>query len=78
VCTSKSLRCAALTKAAQALMRIKGHPVVAYDATGSVFAVAINERPAVLLYDVRRFNSVRRQPGRRFLLLLTASAASIP
>ena len=59
VCTSESLRCAALTKAAQALMRIKGHPIVAYDATGSVFAVAINERPAVLLYDVRRFNSVR-------------------
>lgn len=40
------------------LMNIQGHPVVAYDPTGKVFAVAINERSAVLLYDVRKFDQM--------------------
>ncbi|WFD31178.1 hypothetical protein MSPP1_002212 [Malassezia sp. CBS 17886] len=42
--------------AAQGNLRVQGHPVVAYDPSGAVFAVAINERPAVLLYDVRKFD----------------------
>lgn len=37
-------------------MNVRGHPVVAYDPSGRVFAVAINERAAVLLYDVRKFD----------------------
>lgn len=40
----------------QGHMHIRGHPVVAYDPTGKVFAVAINERSAVLLYDIRKFD----------------------
>ncbi|SJX62870.1 related to SWD2-subunit of the COMPASS complex [Sporisorium reilianum f. sp. reilianum] len=39
-------------------MHLHGHPVVAYDPTGKVFAVAINERSAVLLYDVRKFDQM--------------------
>ncbi|EST05540.1 WD40 repeat [Kalmanozyma brasiliensis GHG001] len=39
-------------------MNIHGHPVVAYDPTGKVFAVAINERSAVLLYDIRKFDQM--------------------
>lgn len=41
---------------AQGHMNIRGHPVVAYDPTGKVFAVAINERSAVLLYDIAMFD----------------------
>ncbi|SYW75357.1 related to SWD2 - subunit of the COMPASS complex [Ustilago bromivora] len=43
---------------AQGHMHLKGHPVVAYDPTGKVFAVAINERSAVLLYDIRKFDQM--------------------
>ncbi len=32
--------------------------MVAYDPTGKVFAVAINERSAVLLYDIRKFDQM--------------------
>lgn len=42
----------------QGHMHVHGHPVVAYDPTGKVFAVAINERSAVLLYDVRKFDQL--------------------
>ncbi|WFD27881.1 hypothetical protein MNAN1_002889 [Malassezia nana] len=42
--------------AAQGQLRVQGHPVVAYDPSGMVFAVAINERSAVLLYDLRKFD----------------------
>jgi len=42
--------------AAQGQLRVQGHPVVAYDPSGLVFAVAINERSAVLLYDLRKFD----------------------
>lgn len=42
--------------AAQGHLRVQGHPVVAYDPTGAVFAVALNERNVVLLYDVRKFD----------------------
>ncbi|KOS13640.1 wd40 repeat-like protein [Malassezia pachydermatis] len=42
--------------AAQGHLRVQGHPVVAYDPTGMVFAVSINERAAVLLYDLRKFD----------------------
>ncbi|WFC99853.1 hypothetical protein MYAM1_002599 [Malassezia yamatoensis] len=41
---------------AQGHMRVRGHPVVGYDPTGAVFAVALNERNTVLLYDVRKFD----------------------
>ncbi len=37
-------------------MNVRGHPVVAYDPSGRVFAVAINERATVLLYDLRKFD----------------------
>lgn len=46
------------TPKSMGLMNIQGHPVVAYDPTGKVFAVAINERSAVLLYDVRKFDQM--------------------
>ena len=39
-------------------MLIKGHPVVAYDPAGVIFAVALNERSAILLYDLRLFDQV--------------------
>lgn len=42
--------------AAQGNLRVQGHPVVAYDPTGAVFAVGLNERNAVLLYDIRKFD----------------------
>lgn len=41
---------------AQGQLRVRGHPVVTYDPTGAVFAIALNERNAVLLYDVRKFD----------------------
>ena len=41
--------------AAQGSLRIKGHPVVAYDPSAAVFAIGLNERSVVLLYDVRKF-----------------------
>ncbi|CDW97675.1 hypothetical protein, partial [Sporisorium scitamineum] len=46
------------TPKAMGHMHILGHPVVAYDPSGKVFAVAINERSAVLLYDVRLFDQM--------------------
>lgn len=46
------------TPKAMGHMHLQGHPVVAYDPTGRVFAVAINERSAVLLYDVRKFDQM--------------------
>ncbi|PKI82471.1 Swd2p [Malassezia vespertilionis] len=41
---------------AQGNLHVQGHPVVAYDPSGAVFAVALNERAAVLLYDLRKFD----------------------
>jgi len=40
------------------MMKIQGHPVVAYDLTGAVFAVALNERGVILLYDASKFDEV--------------------
>lgn len=37
-------------------MRIQGHPIVAYDPSGLVFAIALNERSSILLYDIRKFD----------------------
>lgn len=45
---------------AQGHLRVKGHPVVGYDPSGAVFAVALNERNAVLLYDIKKLDQVRR------------------
>lgn len=42
--------------AAQGQLRIQGHPCVAYDPTGAVFAISIQERAAILLYDLRKFD----------------------
>ncbi|PWZ02183.1 WD40 repeat-like protein [Testicularia cyperi] len=42
----------------QGRMELQGHPVVAYDPTGMVAAVAVNERAAVLLYDVRKIDQL--------------------
>lgn len=41
---------------AQACMVIEGHPLVAYDPSGTIFALALNERREILLYDVRRWS----------------------
>lgn len=41
---------------AQGHLRVRGHPTVSYDPTGAVFAIALNERNTVLLYDVRKFD----------------------
>ena len=46
------------TQKSQGHMHVRGHPVVAYDPTAKVFAVAINERSAVLLYDIRKFDQM--------------------
>ncbi|KAK0545046.1 hypothetical protein OC846_005213, partial [Tilletia horrida] len=37
-------------------LRIQGHAVVAYDSSGQVIAVALNERMAVVLYDIKHFD----------------------
>ncbi|PWN53906.1 WD40 repeat-like protein [Violaceomyces palustris] len=44
------------TPTSQGHLKVQGHPVVAYDLSGKVFAVALNERAAVLLYDIRKFD----------------------
>lgn len=44
------------TPAAQGHMRIQGHPIVAYDPSGLVFGIALNERSSILLYDIRKFD----------------------
>lgn len=40
------------------MMKIQGHPVVAYDLTGAVFALALNERGVISLYDAAKFEQV--------------------
>ncbi|PWN92676.1 WD40 repeat-like protein, partial [Acaromyces ingoldii] len=45
------------TPQCQAMLPVQGHPVIAYDASGRVFAIALNERPSVSLYDVRNFTA---------------------
>ena len=42
--------------AAQGNLRVQGHPVVAYDPSGLVFGIALNERSSILLYDLRKFD----------------------
>lgn len=44
------------TQNAQGLLNLAGHPSVAYDPTGFVFAVALNLRSTVLLYDLKNFD----------------------
>ncbi|GAA6060873.1 hypothetical protein JCM10212_006253 [Sporobolomyces blumeae] len=41
---------------AQGLLNIAGHPCVAYDPSGSVFAVTLNLRSSVMMYDFRNFD----------------------
>lgn len=40
----------------QGLLNIAGHPCVAYDPSGAVFAVVLNLRSTVMLYDIRNFD----------------------
>ncbi|GAA5874754.1 hypothetical protein JCM1840_000424 [Sporobolomyces johnsonii] len=44
------------TQNAQGLLNVAGHPCVAYDPSGSVFAVALNLRSTILMYDLRQFD----------------------
>ncbi|KPV72992.1 uncharacterized protein RHOBADRAFT_55238 [Rhodotorula graminis WP1] len=44
------------TASAQGLLNVAGHPCVAYDPTGAVFAVVLNLRSTVMLYDVKNFD----------------------
>lgn len=37
-------------------MNIAGHPCVAYDPSGTVFAVALNLRSTIMMYDVKQFD----------------------
>ncbi|GAA5954082.1 hypothetical protein JCM8115_003306 [Rhodotorula mucilaginosa] len=41
---------------AQGLLNIAGHPCVAYDPSGTVFAVALNLRSTIMMYDVKQFD----------------------
>lgn len=67
VCLSLSLdvtRAVLTLSSPQAMLPVQGHPVIAYDASGRVFAIALNERPSVSLYDVRNFTAVSESaPG---------------
>lgn len=40
----------------QGLLNIAGHPCVAYDPSGTVFAVALNLRSTIMMYDVKQFD----------------------
>ncbi|PWN34052.1 WD40 repeat-like protein [Meira miltonrushii] len=39
----------------QACMVVQGHPIIRYDPTGTIFALAFNETNKVLLYDARKW-----------------------
>ncbi|ORY56807.1 WD40 repeat-like protein [Leucosporidium creatinivorum] len=41
---------------AQGLLNVAGHPCVAYDPSGYVFAVGLNLRSTILLYDIKNFD----------------------
>jgi COMPASS component SWD2 len=45
-----------LRPSAQGLLNVAGHPCVAYDPSGFVFAVALNLRSTLLLYDLKNFD----------------------
>ncbi|CAD6891916.1 unnamed protein product [Tilletia controversa] len=36
-------------------LRMQGHGIAAYDSSGQVIAIALNERAAVVLYDIKQF-----------------------
>lgn len=42
----------------QACMVVQGHPIIRYDPTGTIFALAFNETNKVLLYDARKWAEV--------------------
>lgn len=42
----------------QGLLNIAGQPCVAIDPAGVVFAVALNMRQTIMLYDIKQFDSV--------------------
>lgn len=46
------------TPNAQGKMPVEGHPTVAFDPSGEVFALGISERMSVLLYATNEFTSV--------------------
>lgn len=39
------------------MLKVAGTPSVAYDPSGMVFAVGLNFKPTVLLYDIRKLDS---------------------
>ncbi|GAA6010991.1 hypothetical protein JCM10207_005460 [Rhodosporidiobolus poonsookiae] len=43
-------------QSAQGLLNVAGHPCVAYDPSGAVFAVVLNLRSTVMLYDLKQFD----------------------
>jgi COMPASS component SWD2 len=45
-----------------AQMPVQGHPTVAYDPSGEVFALGLSERMAVLLYARKEFTTVSSNP----------------
>ena len=47
------------TSTCQGLFPLQGHPLVAIDPQGIVFAIALNENACILLYDLRNFTNVR-------------------
>jgi COMPASS component SWD2 len=42
----------------QACMVVQGHPIIRYDPTGTIFALAFNETNKVFLYDARKWAEV--------------------
>lgn len=46
------------TKNCQGLFPLQGHPIVAIDPEGIIFAIALNEKSCILLYDFRNFIDV--------------------
>jgi COMPASS component SWD2 len=50
------LRSALTLAPSQGLLNVAGHPCVAYDPSGFVFAVGLNLRCTILLYDIKNFD----------------------
>ncbi|GAA5884269.1 hypothetical protein JCM6882_002203 [Rhodosporidiobolus microsporus] len=44
------------TQNAQGLLNVAGHPCVAFDPSGAVFAIVLNLRSTVMMYDIKQFD----------------------
>jgi COMPASS component SWD2 len=49
------------TPICQGLFPLQGHPLIAFDPEGIVFAISVNENSCIMLYDVRNFTNVSLQ-----------------